>query len=44
MKIDRDRLVKECQVRNLKVKRTGRTVKQQVVVLTEALKTKGEVK
>lgn len=37
-KVERNRLVVEAAARHLKVRRAGRTVKQQIKVLNEALK------
>jgi hypothetical protein len=37
-KAERDRLVKVAAERKLKVRRTGRTVKQQIAVLNAAIK------
>lgn len=42
MKTERDRLVVECQTRNLKVRRDGRTVKQQIAVMNAALNPKSK--
>jgi len=38
LRSERDRLVKEAAARGLKIRRAGRTVKQQVAILTAAIK------
>ena len=40
-KKERDKLVKAAHDKGIKVRRSGRTVKQQLTVLKAALKTKG---